>query len=35
MVGMEIMPKALGVILLIQGLGAALGQPFEGKNNIL
>ena len=35
MVGIEIMPKALGVILLIQGLGAALGQPFEGKNNIL
>lgn len=30
MVGIEIMPKALGVILLIQGLGAALGQPFEG-----
>ncbi|XP_052057914.1 monocarboxylate transporter 12-B-like isoform X1 [Mytilus californianus] len=30
MVGLEIMPKAIGVILLIQGLGAAIGQPVEG-----
>ncbi|XP_071163942.1 monocarboxylate transporter 12-like [Mytilus edulis] len=30
MVGIEIMPKAIGVILLIQGLGAAIGQPVEG-----
>lgn len=31
MVGLKLMPKALGVILLIQGLGAAMGQPIEGK----
>ncbi|XP_062575751.1 monocarboxylate transporter 12-like [Saccostrea cucullata] len=31
MVGLEMMPKALGVVLLIQGLGAAIGQPIEGK----
>ncbi|CAC5418741.1 unnamed protein product [Mytilus coruscus] len=30
MVGLEIMPKAIGVVLLIQGLGAAIGQPVEG-----
>ncbi|XP_061185187.1 monocarboxylate transporter 12-like [Saccostrea echinata] len=31
LVGLELMPKALGVVLLIQGLGAAIGQPIEGK----
>lgn len=31
MVGLKLMPKALGVVLLIQGLGAAIGQPLEGK----
>lgn len=31
MVGLEVMPKALGVILLIQGLGASIGQPVEGN----
>lgn len=31
MVGLDIMPKALGVILLIQGFGAAIGQPIEGS----
>lgn len=32
MVGLEMMPKTLGVVLLIQGLGAAIGQPIEGKS---
>lgn len=31
MVGLKLMPKVLGVVLLIQGLGAAMGQPLEGK----
>ncbi|OWF40072.1 monocarboxylate transporter 5-like [Mizuhopecten yessoensis] len=30
LVGLEVMPRALGLILLIQGFGAAVGQPFEG-----
>ncbi|XP_060082664.1 monocarboxylate transporter 5-like [Ylistrum balloti] len=30
LVGLEVMPRALGMILLIQGFGAAIGQPFEG-----
>lgn len=30
MVGLQIMPNALGVVLLIQGLGAAVGQPILG-----
>ncbi|XP_069103953.1 monocarboxylate transporter 12-like isoform X2 [Argopecten irradians] len=30
LVGLEVMPRALGMILLIQGFGAAVGQPFEG-----
>lgn len=30
LVGMETMPKALGMVILIQGAGAALGQPVLG-----
>ncbi|XP_048745461.1 monocarboxylate transporter 14-like isoform X2 [Ostrea edulis] len=30
MVGLQMLPKVLGVVLLIQGLGAAIGQPVEG-----
>ena len=30
-VGLKLMPKALGMVLFIQGLGAAIGQPVEGK----
>ncbi|KAJ8310629.1 hypothetical protein KUTeg_012494 [Tegillarca granosa] len=32
LVGLQIMPNALGVVLLIQGLGAAIGQPILGKH---
>ena len=31
LVGLKQMPKVLGVVLFIQGLGAALGQPALGK----
>lgn len=31
LVGLKIMPKVLGVVLFIQGLGAAIGQPALGK----
>ena len=31
MVGIAALPKVLGVVLLIQGLGAAIGQPILGK----
>ncbi|KAL4219937.1 hypothetical protein ACF0H5_020348 [Mactra antiquata] len=30
MVGMQLLPKALGVVLFIQGIGAAIGQPVLG-----
>lgn len=30
LVGLKIMPKVLGVVLFIQGLGAAIGQPVLG-----
>ena len=31
LVGLKLMPKVLGVVLFIQGLGAALGQPALGN----
>ena len=31
-VGLKLMPKALGMVLFIQGLGAAIGQPVEGMD---
>lgn len=34
MVGMKSMPRVYGVVLFIQGLGAAFGQPLMGKSQI-
>ena len=31
MMGLKLMPKMLAILLLVQGIGAALGQPFLGK----
>jgi hypothetical protein len=31
LVGLKLMPKVLGVVLFIQGLGAAVGQPLLGR----